>query len=83
MFINDMKFYDEISDDEFVETIFSFDFTAEEIKSIEKDYTYNNKSTMKKLEESIQSAYNKKIREPRITYEWTIDDYKNASVGLV
>lgn len=38
---------------------------------------------MKKLEESIQRAYTKKLSEPRITYEWTIDDYKNANALLI
>lgn len=61
MFINDMKFYDEIEDDDFVAAIFSFDFTGDYVRSIEKEYTYKNKSNMKKLEESVQRAYSKKI----------------------
>lgn len=48
-----MSFYDTISDDEFVNTIFSFDLTMQEISAIEKEYTFKNKGTMKKLEESV------------------------------
>lgn len=51
--------------------------------AIEKEYTVKNKGTMKKLEESVLRAYSKKVSEPRITYEWTLDDYKNVSASLV
>lgn len=67
-----MSFYDTISDDEFVNTIFSFDLTMQEISAIEKEYTFKNKGTMKKLEESVQKEYSKKVSEPRITLEWTL-----------
>ena len=67
-----MSFYDTISDDEFVNTIFSFDLTMQEISAIEKEYTFKNKGTMKKLEESVQKEYSKKVSEPRVTLEWTL-----------
>ncbi len=38
---------------------------------------------MKKLEEAVDKAFSKKMSEPRIVYEWTIDDYKRLSVNLV
>jgi hypothetical protein len=38
---------------------------------------------MKVLEDSVIKAYGKKIVDPRVTYEWTIEDYKNMDVGLV
>jgi hypothetical protein len=38
---------------------------------------------MKKLEESIERSYTKKLNQPRITYEWTIDDYKNVNANLL
>jgi len=38
---------------------------------------------MKKLEETIERCYTKKVSQPRITYEWTIDDYKNAEGTLL
>lgn len=83
LFINDMSFYDTISDDEFVNTIFSFDLTMQEISAIEKEYTFKNKGTMKKLEESVQKEYSKKVSEPRITLEWTLQDYKKTAASLV
>lgn len=49
MFINDSKFYDKISDDDFVSTIFSFELTTLEVSAIEKEYTFKNKQMMKKL----------------------------------
>ncbi len=67
-----MSFYDTISDDEFVNTIFSFELTMQEISAIEKEYTFKNKGTMKKLEESVQKEYSKKVSEPRVTLEWTL-----------
>ena len=38
---------------------------------------------MRQLEESVQQAYSKKLSEPRVSYEWTIEDYKNKDVELV
>jgi hypothetical protein len=78
-----MSFYDEISDDEFVEAIFSFDLTQQEVGLIEKEYTFKNKSVMKNLEESVLRAYNKKLSQPRVIYEWTIEDYKKEEADLV
>ena len=83
MFINDMSFYDEVSDDDFVEAIFSFDLTQQDISNIEKEYTLKNKNTMKKLEDSVLRACSKKLHEPRISYEWTIEDYKKVDVELI
>jgi hypothetical protein len=61
MLVNDMSFYDKISDDEFINTVFSFDISPLEISNIEKEYSYKNKSTMKKLEEAVEKAYTKKV----------------------
>lgn len=66
-----------------MKTIFSFDVNLQEIIAIEKEYTFKNKGTMKKLEESVLRAYSKKVSEPRITYEWTLDDYKKTSADLL
>jgi len=68
MFINDMSFYDMISDDEFVDSIFSFDITTQDVTSIEKEYTLRNKNKMKILEDSVIKAYGKKVVDPRVTY---------------
>lgn len=68
MFINDMSFYDTISDDEFVDSIFSFDITTQDVTSIEKEYTLRNKNKMKILEDSVIKAYGKKVVDPRVTY---------------
>lgn len=83
MLVNDMSFYDKISDDEFINSVFSFEISAQEITSIEKEYSLKNKSTMKKLEEAVEKAYTKKVSEPRIVFEWTLDDYKRLDVNLV
>jgi len=68
MFINDMSFYDTISDDQFVDSIFSFDITTQDVTSIEKEYTLRNKNKMKILEDSVIKAYGKKVVDPRVTY---------------
>lgn len=34
MLVNDLTFYDRISDDEFMNTVFSFDISAAEISAI-------------------------------------------------
>jgi hypothetical protein len=78
-----MTFYQDISDDDFMSAIFSFDLNLQEIVAIEKEYTFKNKATMKTLEESVSRAYSKKVSEPRITYEWTLDDYKKTSADLL
>jgi hypothetical protein len=38
---------------------------------------------MKKLEDAVEKAYTKKMSEPRIVFEWTLDDYKRLDVNLV
>ena len=38
---------------------------------------------MKKLEEAVEKAYTKKLSEPRITFEWTLDDYKKVDANLM
>lgn len=68
MLVNDMSFYDKISDDEFINCVFSFEISAQEITTIEKEYGYKNKSTMKKLEDAVEKAYTKKMSEPRIVF---------------
>ena len=83
MLVNDMSFFDNISDDEFINTVFSFQISGSEIANIEKEYSYKNKSTMKKLQQAVDKAFTKKMSEPRIVYEWTIDDYKRMDVNLV
>ena len=83
MFINDMSFYDTIPDHQFVDSIFSFDFSTQDVTSIQKEYTLRNKDKMKVLEDTVIKAYGKKIVDPRVTYEWRIEDYKNMDVGLV
>ena len=83
LFINDMSFYDNITDDDFVAAIFSFDLSKEEVAAAEKDYTFKNRSAMRSLEDCVSKAYTKKVRDPRVKYEWSIEDYKNAEVSLV
>ena len=83
MFINNMDFYNTISDDKFIQAIFSFDLTLHEINQIEKEYTVKNKGDLKKLDETVVAALGKKIKEPRVTYEWTLEDYQNEDVELV
>jgi hypothetical protein len=83
MLVNDMKFYDNIADDDFINNVFSFEVSAEEITAIEKEYSYKNKTTMKKLEDAVEKAYTKKISEPRVVFEWTLEDYKRLDVNLV
>jgi hypothetical protein len=34
MLVNDMSFYDKVSDDEFINNVFSFEISAEEITAI-------------------------------------------------
>lgn len=72
MLVNDMKFYDNVPDDDFINNVFSFEVSAEEITTIEKEYSYKNKNTMKKLEDAVEKAYAKKISEPRVVFEWTL-----------
>jgi len=38
---------------------------------------------MKKMEESIDQAYKKKLNEPRNLLEWTLEDYKKTNANLV
>jgi hypothetical protein len=52
-----MAIYNEISDDEFIEAIFSFDVTDWQISVIEKEFSYRNKALMKRLEESVDTAF--------------------------
>jgi hypothetical protein len=83
MLVNDMTFYEQVSDDEFISHVFSFEVTAQEISAIEKEYSLKNKSTMKKLEDAVEKAYTKKMSEPRVVFEWTLEDYRSLNVNLV
>lgn len=83
MLVNDMKFYDSIADDEFINSVFSFEVSSEEVTAIEKEYSYKNKTTMKKLEDAVEKAYTKKMNEPRVVFEWTLEEYKRLDVNLV
>lgn len=83
LFVNNMDFYDKVSDDEFINAVFSFEISALEISTIEKEYSFKNKNVMKKLEEAVEKAYTKKLSEPRITFEWTLDDYKKVDANLL
>lgn len=78
-----MLFYDKIDDNQLIETACKFDFDNQYIKQLEDKYNRDFKKDIHVLEKSCQESFQKKMMNPRRTFEWTIEDFNKMRVSLV